>query len=264
MSNAEHYPTNLPVPNAPLEPVGYVLGVQFHEPLKLIRQRGMEFGAKLATYFDARGVDLQDRSWTFSQPLGDSAAGLFRVVIHEQAVSLEARAPTNTLEWFEHRYEFILNEFQEAFKPALLISSNAKVLATIQIDGDARNFLLEHVAHMPIEKLNSLRRPIHIIGLRLAMPAFEVQEEPAPKPKAGKRKGKPKKAKIIESVEWAADVKAESLAVDTGKLYLEATGIWPPGPRIWDNEATKEAVTRLATVKAYLADRFVPFLNDSN
>lgn len=153
----------------------------------------MEFGAKLAAYFDARGVELQDRSWTFSQPLGDSAAGLFRVVIQEQAVTLEARLPTNPLEWFEHRYEFILNEFQETFKPAFLITSTAKILATIQIDGDARSFLLQHVANMPVKRLEALHRPIHIVGLRLAMPAFELQEPP--KPKGTKAKGKPKRGR---------------------------------------------------------------------
>ena len=193
MSSAEHEPTDLPVPGAAIEPLGYVLGVQFHEPLKLIRQRRMEFGAKLAAYFDARGVELQDRSWTFSQPLGDSAAGLFRVVIQEQAVTLEARLPTNPLEWFEHRYEFILNEFQETFKPAFLITSTAKILATIQIDGDARSFLLQHVANMPVKRLEALHRPIHIVGLRLAMPAFELQEPP--KPKGTKAKGKPKRGR---------------------------------------------------------------------
>ena len=42
MSNAEHVPTNRPAPKAKLEPLGYILGVQFHEPLKLVRQRRME------------------------------------------------------------------------------------------------------------------------------------------------------------------------------------------------------------------------------
>ena len=96
----------------------------------------------------------------------------------------------------------------------------AKVMATVPIDGDAREFLFTHVANLPKEKLNPLRRPVHLFGIRLGMPAFQVETPP---------KGKKKKGQIIESAEWGVDVKAESLAVDTRKLFLEATGQWPPG-----------------------------------
>jgi len=255
MSNAEHEPTHKLTPDLQPEPLGYILGVQFHEPLKLVRQRGMEFGAKLSAYFDARGVDLQDSSWTFSQPLGDSAAGLFQVTIQEQAVTLEARLPTNNLEWFEHRYEFILEEFRKAFKPTFLISSTAKVIATISVDGDAREFLFNHVANIPHERLRPLGRPVHIVGMRLGMPPFQLQTPP---------KGKRKKGKVVKSAEWAVDVKAESLAIDTRKLYLEVTGQWPPGPKAWTTKVTKESVTRLGIVKGFLTDRVVAFLNGND
>ena len=128
MSNAEHEPTNKPVVNAALEALGYVLAVQFHEPMKLVRQQGLQFAAKLSAYVDPRGVELQDGSWVFSQPLGDSAAGMLQVAVHEQTVTLEARLPTNPLDWFERCYEIILDEFQNTFKPTFLISSTAKVL----------------------------------------------------------------------------------------------------------------------------------------
>ncbi len=251
MSNAEHEPTNKPMSDAALEPLGYLLGAQFHEPMKLVRQRGLELAVKLSAYVDPRGVELQDGSWVFSQPLGDSAAGLFRVVVQEQSLVLEARLPTNPLDWFERRYEIILDEFQNTFKPSFLISSTAKVSGTVRVDGDARTFLFEHVASIARDKLQPLGRPIHIVGLRLGMPAFELQEPP---------KGKRKKGKMIQSEEWAVDVKAESFAADTQKLYLEAVGQWPPVPKRWNKDATKEVVTRLATVKQYLTDRFLPFL----
>jgi hypothetical protein len=253
MSSPEHEPTNYPVSDAKITPLGYILGVQFHGPLKLVRQQGLEFGAKLSAYVDARGVDLQDSSWTFSQPLGDSAAGLFRVTIQEEAITLEARMPTSPLEWFEDRYGFILDEFQKSFKPAFVISSTAKVMATIPVDGDARAFLFEHVANMPPERLNPLGRPLHIFGMRLGMPPFQLQM----RPKGGSKKGK------VISTEWSVDVKVESLAVDTRQLYLEVTGQWPPNPKAWDGRATKESVARLATVKEYLEKHVLPFLKNN-
>ena len=71
-----------------------------------------------------------------------------------------------------------------------------------------------------------------------------------------------RKPKVVESAEWAVDVKAESLGVDTRKLYLEATGQWPPIPKRWDEASTAEVVTRLATVKSYLVEHVVPFFTN--
>ncbi len=253
MSNTEHIPTHQPVPDASFEPLGYILGIQFHESLKLVRKKGLEFGAKLSAFIDPRGIELQDGAWIFSQPLGDSAAGLFRVTIQENTITLEARLPTNRLDWFERRYEIILDEFQKTFKPTFLISSMAKVLGTIPIDGDAREFLFNHVVKISKPKFGILERPVHIVGIRLGLPAFEVS-------KAKRTKGKSKKEKGIKSTEWAVDIKAESLAADTRKVYLEATGQWPPIPREWNGAATKAVITRLATVKSYLKDHFISFL----
>ena len=253
MSSAEDQPTNRPTSDARLEPLGYILSIQFHEPIKLLRQKGYEFAAKLSPYVDARGAELQDNAWIFSQPLGDSAAGLFRLLVQEQMLSLEARLPTNPLDWFERRYELILDEFRKAFKPTFLISSSAMVLGTVSVFGDARAFLFEHVANIPESKLKPLGRPVHIVGIRFGMPPFALQG-------ATQKGGKKRKAKIVESTEWAVDVKAESLGTDTKKLYLEATGQWPLVPKSWDAQATKEAVTRLATVKNYLEDNLLPFL----
>ena len=72
MSNAEHEPTHLPEADRHCSPIGYAIGVQFHEPLKLIPQKGLEFAAKLADYIDPRGVVVKDDAWIFTQPLGDS------------------------------------------------------------------------------------------------------------------------------------------------------------------------------------------------
>jgi len=247
MSSDDNAKTNLLVPNAPLNALGYILAVRFHEPMKLIRQRGMDFGAKLATHINPRVVDLQENSWTFSQPLGDTPDGLFRVTIQDQTVELEAKLPNNKLEWVETNFGIILKEFQKTFNPAVLISSVARVVKTVSVDGDARSFLLEHVAHIPVERLNPLHRPIHLIGLHLGCPPFFFQEPGGGEP--------------IQK-EWAVDVKVESLAADVSKVFIDATGQWPLAAKMWNDEATNEAVQRLATVNEFLEKDVLGFLTD--
>jgi hypothetical protein len=229
-----------------------VLGVQFQAPVKLVRQGGMEFGAKLSAYIDPRGVELRDDEWTFSQSLGDIPGGLLRVAIQEQTIALEAHHPTYPLDWFELRYGFILEEFRKTFRPAFVISTMAKVCGTVKVDGDSRRFLFEHVAHIPEPRLGVLGRPVHVVGIRLGMPAFQVAEPP---------KGKRKKPKIVQT-SWLVEAKAESYGIDIQKLYLEVTGQWPLEPKGWNEAMTKEVVARLGTVKSYLVDRLLPFLTN--
>jgi hypothetical protein len=250
MSNAGHEPTHRPLPDCTFDPLGYILGVQFQAPVKLVRQGGMEFGKKLSEHIEPHGVELQDNAWTFSQPLGDRPGGLLKVAIQEQMIALEASQPTYALDWFETRYEFILDEFRKTFKPAYVIATMAKVVGTVEVDGDARRFLFEHVAHIPELRLEALGRPVHIVGIRLGMPAFQAAEPP---------KGKRKKPKIIET-KWLVETRAESLGADIRKLYLEAAGQWPLEPKEWNAAATKEVVARLGTVKSYLIERLLPFL----
>ena len=89
--------------------------VQFPEPLELVRNREWNLRSELSPYVDSRGVDLQDDSWAFTHPLGDSAAGIFKITIRPQGIVLEAKLPTNSLEWFEDRYGIILDEFRKHF-----------------------------------------------------------------------------------------------------------------------------------------------------
>ena len=219
MSDAEHEPTHRPVPSTETQPLGYLIGIQFHPPIKLIHSKGLEFAAKLSTHVDVpRGLDLQENQWSFSQPLGTTSRGVFQVVVKESELVLEAAFPSHPLEWFEHRFKFIVEEFRRMFTPGLLLASSAAYRGTLQIDGDARN-VLDHARYQDGTRTIStnLGRPLHLFGIRLLMPPFQEQ-----KPAEGKRK----KAKVVRTVDWVADVKAESLVEDTGKLFLEATGQW--------------------------------------
>jgi len=248
MSNAEHKPTHRPIPNARLQFVGYFLGVQFHPPVKLGRQAGWDFASRLADSVDSRGAKIEEAIWQFSQPLGEG--GAFQIAIQEQAVMLDARNPSGPLEWFETRCPEILETFRNRFSPKLLLSSVARAAATLEIDGDSRDFLTAHVMKMDTRRVAALNRPIHLLGLRLTLPAFEMQEQ---------RAGTKRKPKTVASADWSAEVKAESFAADSSKLFLEVNGQWPIGKE-WDRGVTDAAVGRLETAKTFLTDRLLPFL----
>jgi hypothetical protein len=255
MGHAEHEPTHRPFPDAEIQTLGYLIGLQFHPPIKLIHAKGLDFAAKLSAHVDApRELNLQENQWTFSQPLGARSLGVFQVLVKESELILEAAFPSHPMEWFEHRYEFIMNEFHKMFTPGLLLASSASVRGTLQIDGDARTFLTTYVTKMEPRRLSPLGRPLHLFGIRLLMPPFQEQ-----KPLEGRRK----KATIVRTVDWVVDVKAESLVEDTGKLFLEANGQWPT-PRKWDEKAAKSVVEQLATVSDFLKNNFVRFLTSES
>jgi hypothetical protein len=251
MSSVDHIPTNLPVPDAPLQPMGYAVGVHFHEPLKLLPQTGLVFATKLADYVDPRGVIVKDDAWIFSQPLvGESAASSLQVVVRPATVELEARYPADSLEWFETRYRDILKVFCGAFHPSWLLASSAKVFGTIPIDGDARAFLCEHVAKMN-DRLGPLGRPVHLFGIRIALPACELR---------GPSKGK-KPGKLLNRFDWMLELKVESLFADPTKVYLEAVGEWQAeSPKPWSEATIQEVIGHLAILSLYVKDNLIPFL----
>jgi hypothetical protein len=248
MSSAGHTPTHRPLPEATPQFIGYFLALQFHPPIKLGRQAGWDFAAQLAGSIDPRGAKIEDTAWQFLQPLGDG--GEFRVIVQEQTVLFDAKNPSSPLEWFETRCPVILEAFRNRFSPKLLLTSVAKAAATLNIDGDSRDFLTAHVMKMDRRRLGPLERPIHLLGLRLVLPAFEITEQPP---------SKRRKAKTVASADWQAEVKAESFAADSSKLFLEVSGQWPIGAE-WNEQGTTAAVGRLETVKTFLRDHLLSFL----
>ena len=228
-----------------------MIGAQFYEPLKLEARKGFEFAATLSDYIDPRGVTVKDDAWVFAQPLGESAAGFLQVIIQPTTITLEARLPTHVMEYFETRYKAVLNEFRKSFHPTWLPASFAKVYGTIDVDGDARAFLCEQLTQIGT-RLGPLDRPIQLFGIRFAMPAFELHEPPT---------GKRKQGKLVRTVDWSVEVKAESLFVDATKLYVEATGTWQPTtPKPWNETTINEIVQHLVDVSDYLKDHLLPFL----
>lgn len=260
MSEPEHEPTHRPVPESDLQPLVYALSAQFHPPIKLDRTKGMEFAPKLSSAIDARDVTFEESKWTFSQPMGSIAAGRFSVNVSDTQIAIEASFPSDNEEVFENRSRVIFSEFHKFFRPDLLLSSGALVRATLQIDGDAREFLARYVTKFDKAKLRAMGRPIHLFGIRLFMPPFVLEKQTTQKPTP---KGKPRKrpTKTVETTDWMVDVKAESLLDDTSKLFLEADSRWE-APEAWEAKATGRIVDRLGTVSGFLRNNFIRFLTN--
>jgi hypothetical protein len=251
MSQAEHQPTHRLVPNPKLEPIAYLLGCIFHPNIRLDRKKGLEFAASLSSIIDPRGVELEENFWKFSQPLGADAAGKFQIGIWDQRITIEAFYPTDSLEYFERRYNLILKEFTKTFRPKLLLESDACMRGTYQIDGDARIFLATHIAKLDSKRLHqTLGRPVHSFGIRLFMPPFQVERS---------SKGKQKKKKIIDKVDWLLNIRAESQLEDPSKLFIEAKAQWSD-PVNWNDTAMRVVEGRLAVISDYLKTKFISFL----
>jgi hypothetical protein len=245
MNNAGQEPTHRPKLET-LRYISYLLGLQFHPPLKLSRTAGWDFTKSLASCIEPREAKIEDNVWQLSQPLG---GGILQLVVQDQLITIQATNPTTPLEWFETRVPMILKGFRDRFLPKLLLTSAATAAAILDIEGDSRSFLTRDVMKMDKRRLAPLNRPIQLVGLRIAMPPYEIKNPP----------GKRKKAKVVSSADWVAEVKGESFGADPSKLFLEVSGQWPVASE-WDEQATVTAVGRLNTVKEFLRTRLVPFL----
>jgi hypothetical protein len=127
----------------------------------------------------------------------------------------------------------------------------------LQVDGDARVFLMQHVMALDQERMKKLGRPMHCVGLRMFLPPVVLR--PKKPTGTGKKKGKQAEAKVID---WQVDVKAESLIENPSKLFLEALAEWS-GPQKWDKSAPEQIVSRLDLVSEYVKNNFLPFLRSA-
>lgn len=263
-------PTHRPVAGADLSPLMYALSAQFHQPIKLERKKGLEFIPKLGSAIDAREVSLEEKKWTLSQPMGATPISQLAVSIAESEIHVEGILPNYGAEMFEHRSGVIFNEFYKFFKPDVLLSSSALFRATMQIDGDARVFLAKEVTRFDGKRLKHLGRPIHLFGMRLFMPPFEVQQRAAPKGvkgvkgvkgakgAKGVRRKRPGRGPELSS-DWMVDIKAESMIDDTSKLFLEANAQWQSSEP-WGATTAQKIVDRLGDVTGFVTSNLLPFL----
>lgn len=245
MDDSAQQKTHRPVEGAKIAPRGYYLAVTFHPSIKLERKRGYEFAANLTDYVDPSNASVEQHKWTFSQPMDGSVNSKLYVAVTTNRIEISLDFPKNAKEWFEERQISILKRFAEQFKPGMILESAAMIRGTLEIDGDARTFLARNVMNIDEGPLRPFARPIHVIGLRLVFPPFEVKRE--------------NETRITD---WLVEVKAESLSEDPSRLFLEADGRWHK-PATWSDDNIIAAVRRQNDVSSFLEENVAEFLKQS-
>jgi hypothetical protein len=250
MTQGAHEPTNRPKPGTELEPRLYAVVANFQPAIGL--SKGIyAFAAAISDYLEAQTVTFNPNQWVFSQPLGGhNANSSIQLAVNQTAIQFEVAYPTNyRLEWVMNKCKMILQVFGDAFKPNILMNSVAKVSGTMEIDGDARQFLVKHITSADPQRLSILKRPIHGFGIRIVSPPYE-------------KKVKKGKKTVTEPVPWSVDFKAESLLEDPAKLYLEAEAVWPVMAAWSESKIPDEIVGRLKTTSDFLGNDAIAFLQN--
>jgi hypothetical protein len=249
MTETDPKPTNRPKADAELEPRAYALAANFYPAIGLSKG-GYKFAGEISEYLEARSVTLEANQWTFSQPLGTAAGGLLQLIVTPTAIQFDIPNPTHRIEWIADRCRMVLEVFGETFKPKMVLGSAVKVVGTIQVDGDAREFLAKHVSALDPKRLTMLKRPIHLYGIRIFCPPYQ------------KVVTKGKKSTKNVPVPWQVNIKAESLLEDATKLYLEADAQWP-GAAEWAEPKIQEKVGNFKLVRDYLENDVMEFLQST-
>lgn len=225
--------SNLPSEGAQIEPLVYHMGFSFHPSIKLDQKSALQFTSTLSEYISPRNISLESDHWTVSGT--DDGVEL---TIGQSILEFAVSKPTHRQEWYEERYHTILSRFGESFEPQVILRSTAMIRGLLQIDGDARDFLASQMLHVDQSDFTSLRRPIHIIGLRLFLPPYRVQQDGP-------------EGKTVSAEDWAVNLKIESWAADPSKIFVESSGTWEK-PVKWDEQCVGEVVGRLEVLHEYL------------
>jgi len=239
MSEGEQ--NNQPAPDGKIDPRGFGLKLRFHPELRLEKKLAHTFAAALSDYLSFEKDEFESHKWSFWEPLPGDPESRFLIVITPHTIHLDVRFPRKGQEWVEHRFETVLVKFREHFKPQVLLHSEVAFRGTLQINGDARTFLSEHVMRMDSDRIDPFDRPVHLIGLRFFFPPFKKKQDDE---NAGAGR------------EWAVNVRAESLMEDPSKLFLEAEAEWFRA-EMWSDLTVPESVARLETVKSYVIENVV-------
>jgi hypothetical protein len=245
----ESTPTNKPLPGAKLEGLCYQLGVNFHPAIKLNRNKGFEFAAKLSHIIDPQNAQITDQAWMFGQQIGETAAGGLQIIIAQQQIQFNFDHAPQGLEWISERSSAVLRIFEAQFKPQLVLLASASTHGILPVDGDARNFLASKILHIKTQRLSELGRPLHLLGMRFFLPPYEVTAQ-----------GTKRKAKSVGGKDWGVEVRIESLMEDASKLFVEAAANWGEASK-WDGNTIAKIVGHLDTVSDYVRDDLLKFLD---
>ena len=244
-----HVPTDRPVKDAGFEWLGFHLGVHFHPQIALPSKDAYELAAAISDYYEIDMVNTESDAWT----LLSSRHGFQIAVAHSQ-VELHGETLGKKQERYEVHYRTVLGCFERQFTPDIVLASKAMVRGLLEIDGDSRTFLAAHVFRMSEDRLDPLKRPLHVLGMRMVFPAYHrIAVEPE-EPNGGESE---------EGSDWDVEVKLESWAEDPRKLYVEADASWKQLVP-WNDESLEEVFGRLGTVSNYVRTELLEFLQHGN
>lgn len=205
--------------------ISYHMSVEFHPAIKLDGKQGSRFAAELSGPIDIDGSQLSTSEWWFSS----QRSGL---AICVRPNRLEVNTASGTLqpqEVYDHLYGIVLDRFHDMFKPQIVLSSHAMVRLLLQVDGDARTFIASRVMNIGPDRFAPLHRPIHILGMRVFLPPFQVDaDEPT-------------------GADDALEIKIESYVEDPSKVFVEVDGSWSDAMP-WNDQTRQIAISRLSSV----------------
>jgi len=222
-------------------PLGYYLSTIFHPAISLNKKLGYEFATSLSEYLEIDASTFESNAWHMS-----SKRDGVSIEVGESHILLSCEKPAGGMaqEWYEHRYREVLIRFSEKFHPQIALASKAMMRQLFEIDGDARDFLSQHVMGIQPERFGPLQRPIQLLGMRIAFPPY-IREQ------VGGSEGGEADA---ETTDWLLELKVESWAEDPKMLFVEADASWHE-PMSWDDTSgvIEKIVGRLGELNSYLS-----------
>jgi hypothetical protein len=225
-----------------IRPTGYFVKISFAPLITLSKKAGLAFSQTVSDYLDVEEFKLENNTWVFTQKT-PGASSRVQLVIGKSDIQFLAYHPANSKEWLENRYRPILARFGQVFKPRVVVSSSAMIHGVVDVDGDARTYLANHL--MRISSADVFERPIHGLGVRLFFPPYIE--------KIGRKK---------TTVDWQVNLKVESLLEDPGKLFVEADADWPE-PAEWSDKTIGQAISHIQIVTDFLKNTVIPYLLDT-
>lgn len=223
----------------PPKPLGYFAGLHFYPKIKLDKKAGLEFGSKLTEYADTENVDLQSNQWTFV------LKGDLEAVVSPYKFEFQGYEPSHRMEWYEAKFRTILKLFSEHFRPAV-VTSKAMARVLFAVDGDARELISDQIMALDEARLTALKRPLHLIGVRFDLPAFDPEEGDEEREQG-------------QDTTCDITVRFESYSVDPRWLYVEVDASWTT-PEQWNEDEFEKVVGRLDFVQRFVTNEVTAFL----
>jgi hypothetical protein len=216
---------------------GLHAGIRFAPPALLDKQHKQQFQIKSSEGFDWRRQEYAEKAWQLASPQseGDPRSTL-KLALNPDMMNFEDYFPTGPIDLFVDNLRLAMESVADVFGPKLIVATGVVVRLTAQSEGgDARLFLGQRCLSLD-ERLNSLGRPVHAVGLKLLLPPLPGKDAP----------------------HWQAELKIESLVEDVRQLFVEVDARWGQ-PQQWDTAVVAE---RVRTAFEFATGKVVELLKD--